>query len=119
MEINLGDEPITIGRAPEADIVIPDERASRIHCAIRRWDDEYFIRDLKSRNGTYVNDEKIEVAALHDGDRIRVGSTLFTVETGRTPGASTALQEVEQEMADGKGYETILREIVDTSHDEK
>ena len=80
MEFELGDRPITIGRSPEADVVVLDEKASRIHCGIRLWDGDFYIKDLKSKNGTYVNDHRIEVHKLKPRDHIRVGSMFFSFE---------------------------------------
>ncbi len=112
MEFELSERPITIGRSPEADVVILDERASRIHCGIRLWDSEFYVKDLKSRNGTFVNDQRVDVAKLKSGDRIRVGGILFSFEQDPNKSAGVALQEMEEEMAQGKGYSTILQEIV-------
>jgi pSer/pThr/pTyr-binding forkhead associated (FHA) protein len=117
MEFEIGEKPITIGRSPEADVVILDEKASRIHCGIRLWDGDFYIKDLKSRNGTYVNGERIELAKLKANDRIQVGSVVFSFDQSGTAGTDVALQEMEKEMADGKGYSTILREIVNTMED--
>jgi pSer/pThr/pTyr-binding forkhead associated (FHA) protein len=112
MEFELSERPITIGRSPEADVVILDEKVSRIHCGIRLWDGEFYVKDLKSRNGTYVNDQRVDVAKLKSGDRIRVGNILFSFDQDPNKSADVALQEVEEEMAHGKGYSTILKEIV-------
>ena len=112
MEFEVGEKPITIGRSPDADVVILDEKASRIHCGIRLWDGDFYVKDLKSRNGTYVNGERVELAKLRVGDRLQVGSIVFSFDQNGSEGAGMALQEMEQEMADGKGYSTILREIV-------
>jgi pSer/pThr/pTyr-binding forkhead associated (FHA) protein len=112
MEFELSERPITIGRSPEADVVILDEKASRIHCGIRLWDGEFYVKDLKSRNGTYVNDQRVDVAKLKSGDRIRVGSILFSFDQNPNKSTGVALQEMEEEMAQGKGYSTILQEIV-------
>ncbi len=112
MEFELGERPITIGRSPEADVVILDEKASRIHCGVRLWDGEFYIKDLKSRNGTFVNDQRVEVAKLKPGDILRVGSVAFAFAQDKDKDSGVALQEVEQEMAQGKGYSTILKEIV-------
>ena len=114
MEFELGERPITIGRSPEADVVILDEKSSRIHCGIRFWDGDFYIKDLKSKNGTYVNDEQVDVAKLQPGDRIQVGSVSMMFEQEALAGPDTVLHEVEEEMAHGKGYSTILREIVNT-----
>jgi len=118
MEFELGEKPITIGRSPEADVVVLDEKASRIHCGIRLWDGEFYIKDLKSRNGTYVNDQRVEVAKLKAADRIRIGSIVFLFEQDPTKSTGVALQEMEQEMAQGKGYSTILQEIVGKMEDQ-
>ena len=112
MEFELSERPITIGRSPEADVVILDEKASRIHCGIRLWDGEFYVKDLKSRNGTYVNDQRVDVVKLKSGDRIRVGNILFSFDQDPNKSAGVALREVEEEMAQGKGYSTILQEIV-------
>jgi pSer/pThr/pTyr-binding forkhead associated (FHA) protein len=112
MEFELGERPVTIGRSPEADVVVLDEKASRIHCGIRLWDGEFYIKDLKSRNGTYVNDQRVEVATLKPGDIVRVGSVLFLFVHDTDKDSGVALQEVESEMAQGKGYSTILKQIV-------
>jgi len=114
MEFELGERPITIGRSPEADVVVLEEKASRIHCGIRLWDGDFYIKDLKSRNGTYVNDQRIEVAKLKPGDKVRVGSVLFSFDQDPSKSADVALQEMQEEMAQGKGYSTILQEIVGT-----
>lgn len=119
MEFQLGDQPITIGRSPDADIVLMDEKVSRIHCGIRLWDGDFYIKDLKSKNGTWVNGERVEVAKLRAGDTIRVGSTTFTFEQDPSVGADTAIQEIEGAMDLGKGYTTILREIVHDAGSEK
>ena len=75
------------------------------------------IRDLQSKNGTYVNDERVESATLKPGDRIRIGSSVFVFETEGQPmpGPRTALLEMQNAFDGGKGYSTILREIVDAT----
>lgn len=118
MEFELGERPITIGRSPEADVVLLDEKVSRLHCGIRLWDGEFYIKDLKSRNGTFVNGERIDVAKIKPGDEIRVGSVVFSFEAGGENKTEMSLQEVEEEFARGKGYSTVLREIVNEASKE-
>ena len=110
--LKLGELPVTIGRGNEADVVINDEKVSRIHCGIRLWDGAYFLKDLKSRNGTLVNGAPVDVVKLRPGDRIRVGSVTFTFESENRPGTETIMLQTEQEIVAGKGYSTILHEIV-------
>ena len=113
-QVELPETGITIGRGIDCDITLEDEKASRMHCGLRFEDNHFLLRDLKSKNGTFLNDEPIETESIRPGDRFRVGSTVFHVEAGSLPGPDTAVHQVEEQMADGKGYRTILREIVDT-----
>lgn len=112
--VHLAGKPaMTFGRSTEADIPIPDPKVSRIHAEIRPWDGDFVIKDLKSRNGTFLNGTRMDVAVLKSGDVIRVGPVEFQV--GREPekGVRTILREVTQEVDEGKkGYRTMLREIV-------
>jgi diguanylate cyclase (GGDEF)-like protein len=77
---NLGDmvelrDHMVLGRSAEADIRFNDDGISRRHAAVGIDGDGAFVEDLGSRNGTYVNDQKVKRAALRDGDKIRIGST--------------------------------------------
>ena len=68
--------PITIGRAPNATLVIPDAQVSRLHARIDLADGSLSIRDLDSRNGTLLNARLLDgTAPLQDGDEIDVGTT--------------------------------------------
>jgi pSer/pThr/pTyr-binding forkhead associated (FHA) protein len=111
-ELALTEHPLTIGRSPDADIVIDDDKASRLHCGIRLQDGKFLLKDLKSKNGTFLNDQRVEESELQAGDRIRVGKLEVLVVSDDLPGANTAVLQVQDEMALGKGYGTILREIV-------
>jgi adenylate cyclase len=66
-----------IGRHPEQDIQILDRVVSKAHAVIERdIEGQYFVQDKGSRNGTYVNGERIEeMVYLQDGDIVAVGST--------------------------------------------
>ena len=68
-------KPATIGRGDEATVTVDDPKCSRIHCAIRYWDDIFVIKDAGSSNGTHLNGERIEVAKLNPGDVIKIGDT--------------------------------------------
>lgn len=70
-------EPQLIGRSSEA-LPITDNTVSRRHAELTPDDGLWWIRDLKSQNGTYVNGSRIvERTRLHAGDQIRVGSSVF------------------------------------------
>ena len=67
-----------IGRADGNDVVLEhDTHASRHHAEITSTGDSWSIRDLGSRNGTWVNGERVTECGLGDGDLVRVGSTDF------------------------------------------
>jgi pSer/pThr/pTyr-binding forkhead associated (FHA) protein len=70
------DRTITIAKVdPHQDAIGPDDdiTVSRRHAEIRRLDDGYVIVDAGSLNGTYVNQERVERAALVHGDEIQIG----------------------------------------------
>lgn len=74
--------PVVLGRDSElANVPILDTQASRRHCAIERNATGILVvRDLDSRNGTWVNGRQVPLMALHHGDCIRIGHTHITVE---------------------------------------
>jgi len=74
---------IWIGRDPEAPVPVTDQFASLRHARIERGETGYIIRDLRSRNGTFLNGCKINEAPLHDRDRIRVGVTEFVFSSNK------------------------------------
>ena len=70
----------TVGRAPRADFILDVALVSRLHCRLTAGDDRLEVLDLKSTNGTFVNDKRVEKATLATGDRLRVGRVELTVE---------------------------------------
>lgn len=70
---------ISIGRKSSCDVIIGDVKSSREHCQVSVDGDGYIIKDMNSRNGTYLNGEKMEgQTGLYAGDRIRIGTTVMT-----------------------------------------
>ena len=67
-------DEVVIGRAPENLVCVDDASISGRHCVIRRDGRRFTLTDLKSTNGTYLNDVKIESYRLSAKDRITVGS---------------------------------------------
>lgn len=80
-EMTLPDKPLVIGKAPECDIVIPDGAISRRHAEIEARAGKVFIRDLKSLNGTRINDQKIgeQEVELKEGDSVSLGRTSISL----------------------------------------
>jgi pSer/pThr/pTyr-binding forkhead associated (FHA) protein len=82
-EKSLADKPLTIGRDAEAGIQILDRSASRLNCEIFPVGGMWFVRDLDSKNGTYINDERLkDEELLRVGDVIKIGATELVYEGG-------------------------------------
>jgi general secretion pathway protein E len=79
--IRLAAKPIRIGRHPSNDVVLKDDLASRFHAVVEPDDhaDRWIVRDLDSRNGIRVNNERVDCACLSTGDEVRIGQHVFTV----------------------------------------
>ncbi|MDQ7780259.1 MAG: FHA domain-containing protein [Planctomycetota bacterium] len=76
----ISEKPLTMGRDASESIQIMDHGVSRQHAEVFKIGEMYFIRDLGSTNGTFVNDVKINEELLRAGDQIRIGSTVLVFE---------------------------------------
>ncbi len=74
------DGVVSVGRAPNNDLVLSDDALSLMHCRIEVAAKTVLITDLGSTNGTWVNDERIVSAPLDDGDKIRIGTSTARVQ---------------------------------------
>lgn len=74
--VELSSGLTTIGRQ-NADVEIDDPSVSSQHCEIEARGGEFFVRDLESQNGTFVNGERVRSAELRSGDEIRIGRTVI------------------------------------------
>lgn len=91
--IVLTREPLTIGRHPTNDVVIDIATVSAEHAVIEFVDGNYRLTDRGSKNGTFVNGQRISIGMLNDGDIIRIGDTRgnsvsLTYNTGHAPQAT-------------------------------
>jgi pSer/pThr/pTyr-binding forkhead associated (FHA) protein len=68
----------TIGRSPTSDIFLDDVTVSREHAVVYNDGSSIRVEDRASLNGTFVNHERVEKRALHDGDEIQVGKYKLT-----------------------------------------
>jgi len=112
-KIKLEKSKITLGRGLNVDLTIQDRLSSRLHCLIEFKDNAWYISDLKSRNGTFVNGDRIQEVRLNIGDRIRIGETVLACERATVKGTETVIRELQNEMdKGGKGFKTMMIEIV-------
>jgi len=79
---SLADVPIVLGRGADCDIRINDHSVSRRHARIQPDADGYYVVDLQSTNGTFVNDAPISFSKLNDGDYLRVGNCIYRFLAG-------------------------------------
>jgi pSer/pThr/pTyr-binding forkhead associated (FHA) protein len=109
----LGDKPILVGRDPECQIRLADQRASRRHLEVAPRGVGYAVTDLGSANGSLLNGRVlVTTTLLVNGDRLQVGGVTLVFEAGDTKGLGTIISELAQEATEsGKGYRTMLREI--------
>jgi len=77
-EILLGADVTTLGRAASCQIVSDNDFASRRHAQIIRRDEQYWLRDLNSKNGTLLDGQAVTTEMpLYDGAEIRIGDAVF------------------------------------------
>jgi FHA domain len=74
----LSGERMTIGRRPDSDVFLDDVTVSRDHALLVRRGSDFYLDDLGSLNGTYVNRHRIESHRLEDGDELQVGKFKLT-----------------------------------------
>ncbi|VWX57856.1 conserved hypothetical protein [Burkholderiales bacterium 8X] len=72
-QFNIDGPIATIGRAPTNRVCIDSDRVSRHHAVIQWSGDCYMLSDMGSRNGSFVNDERVHNQALRDGDSVSIG----------------------------------------------
>lgn len=74
----LFQDEITIGRSKENDLVVNDPFVSLRHAKIFRKNGQFWLEDLNSRNGTYLNKVKVtDPVVITNGDRVRAGGVVF------------------------------------------
>jgi serine phosphatase RsbU (regulator of sigma subunit) len=137
----LEKDVITIGRSKKNDLVLADQWLSRIHAEIRRENGRHYIRDLESRNGTYVNGMRLsQKVPLQNGDVVTLGdqqirfvhdasgSVVLTetpvgldvegtlvVSTEELLAAARAKEDTWDNLAGGRGGRTPMHSLADDS----
>ncbi len=68
---------VLMGRSEDSDIQIFDDQASREHAEIRKVGDDFFLTDLNSQNGIFVNEIKTKQVQLKENDLVVIGKSVF------------------------------------------
>jgi pSer/pThr/pTyr-binding forkhead associated (FHA) protein len=79
------EKQILVGRSSDLDMVLVEDMVSRKHARIAMQQDQIWIEDLGSTNGTFVNGEKIKRARLKEGDRVLIGTSILKLIAGDAP----------------------------------
>jgi len=104
--ILIAAQPFTLGRDCDNALQLANPTISRRHAELLLIGTELFVRDLDSRNGTFLNGRRVQnFEMLHDGDMVQFGAAVFTVRAPRTPGTGPLrpvehLTIVEQDIGD-------------------
>jgi len=98
-EIPLPETMFIIGRDPLCHLRPHSSLVSRRHCAVARWNGKLLIRDLKSANGTYLNNKRIKnQIEVQSGDVLDVGDISFSFQIARSD--HDAIQELKDDNVD-------------------
>jgi hypothetical protein len=74
----LDGERMSIGRRPDSEVFLDDVTVSRDHALLIRRNEQWFLDDCGSLNGTYVNRSRIESRRLEEGDEVQIGKYKLT-----------------------------------------
>jgi Nif-specific regulatory protein len=99
----IGAEAVVIGRETASELCLADPSVSRRHSRLENHGHKFWISDLQSLNGTFVNDVPVKQRVLEHGDRIRIGDTqfLFLIHEGDVPSKSSHVELEDQHVTSG------------------
>ncbi|MFO0757514.1 MAG: sigma 54-interacting transcriptional regulator [Byssovorax sp.] len=85
VERRLDLRPVLIGTSPECTVVVADARLSRRHCELRLTDQGILLRDLGSKNGTFVGEVRVREALIPPGSTVSLGGSRLVVRAAGAP----------------------------------
>jgi type II secretory ATPase GspE/PulE/Tfp pilus assembly ATPase PilB-like protein len=95
--IALDRPKLTIGRQADNDVVLKDPGASRHHCVIEKANGQYHLKDLQTRNGTWIGENRVVEAILDPDEPVRIGQTtlrIFLDPAEKAPAANLPVAEL-------------------------
>jgi len=95
-------EEVSVGREPGMDVTLSSSEVSRSHCAIELVNGQFQVRDLGSKNGTFLNGRKITSHTIESGDNIQVGDFQLWIQV---LAGSQPYEEKAASFADGRTLE--------------
>jgi serine phosphatase RsbU (regulator of sigma subunit)/pSer/pThr/pTyr-binding forkhead associated (FHA) protein len=107
-EVSLNHDRVVLGRNPDCHVVIPVTSVSREHAQILRVGGQFFIEDIQSRNGTFVNNEQVtQRRLLKNNDKIRICDFQATFHDARKPLPAEWSKDEEEEPEEEGGSTTV------------
>ncbi len=102
-------ERVTIGSSARCDVVLDDPYTSSVHCSLERRDGgELVVRDRRSKNGTFLNGNRVEVAVVNAGALLSMGRTTLVLIGRSRRGVNTAYERL-------RGLDPTFRKAVETA----
>lgn len=81
LNLSFSQTEVIIGREDSCDVTLPDPVISGRHARLNYRNMHWWVEDLMSTNGTYLNDERVEMPAiLINGDELRIGNNILVVD---------------------------------------
>ncbi len=107
-DVSLSEASYTLGRSPDNAIVLEGSGVSRHHAVLRREGEGFLIEDLGSHNGVFVNNVRVQQAALKDRDQIRISNHILIFDlTGRADALLSSAPTISIE----EDYEQLVADL--------
>ncbi|MEQ1508375.1 MAG: FHA domain-containing protein [Myxococcota bacterium] len=108
LEQPLGAEPLTVGRSPRSGLMLADPTVSWHHAMVWVEADKTWVRDLRSSNGTFVGEQRIDGQhELRVGDQLRFGTVVTQIEPAHTPAPTPTRSYCLEDLHAGVSYALI------------
>lgn len=121
----------SIGRRQDCDFCLPLSMVSRKHCEVNLDGDQVTIRDMGSRNGTFLNSQRIDETRAKGGDLLQVGPVKFVIQVDNLPasfdnylpgeddhGEKTSVSNGAETLTNGSAGSSETTEILDSMPDD-